>query len=85
MFGGGWVTEVSQSAYGHRARKRTWLYYVGPEPPPSLDWSEPPATAVVSQMQHGTNVLDMLTKKQAQATPPAFKALLISMAQGVRP
>ena len=29
--GRGFTTEVAQSAYGHRARKATWLYYVGTE------------------------------------------------------
>ena len=43
----GWATEVSQVAYGHPCRKRTWLYYVGECPPPSLDWSEPEATGTV--------------------------------------
>lgn len=32
-FGDGWVCEVSQAAYGHRAPKLTWLYYIGASPP----------------------------------------------------
>lgn len=40
LMGPGYVTEISQCAYGHRARKRTWLYAVGTDLP-SLDWSEP--------------------------------------------
>jgi hypothetical protein len=41
----GYVTEVSQVAYGHIARKRTWLYLIGE--PSELVWSEPAAQAVV--------------------------------------
>lgn len=38
---GGWTCEVWQSAYGHRANKATWLYYVGDAPPPELNWDRP--------------------------------------------
>lgn len=46
---GGWSTCVAQSAYGHRARKLTWLYYFGAAAPAQLDWSVPPQTAYLSQ------------------------------------
>jgi hypothetical protein len=36
--GAGWVCEVSQGQYGHRADKLTWLYYVGQVEPPALRW-----------------------------------------------
>jgi hypothetical protein len=29
----GWSCQIDQRQYGHEARKPTWLYYVGPEPP----------------------------------------------------
>lgn len=51
LFDPGYSTEVSQAAYGHRARKRTWLYYVGPEPA-ALRWHEPRVAAKVSGFKH---------------------------------
>ena len=80
--GSGWVTEVSQSAYGHRARKRTWLYYVGPEPP-DLDWSEPETDAIVSGFLHrtGTDESRRVRPREASATPPAFRDVLLDMAR----
>lgn len=34
---GGWVCEVYQGHYGHRAPKPTWLYWVGEGEPPPAD------------------------------------------------
>lgn len=79
--GPGWVTEVSQSAYGHRARKRTWLYVVG-DKPDDVDWSEPEPTAQVSFCKnHGNSPLPRLSKKEAKRTPIAFRDLLLSLAE----
>lgn len=83
MFGPGWVTEVSQSAYGHRARKRTWLYYVGAEPPQALDWRDLDGEAWVSYASKDDYPdVPRLGKKEAKATPPAFRELLLSLARG---
>jgi hypothetical protein len=81
---GGWVCQVSQSAYGHRARKRTWLYYVG-ERPMELHWGEPAPTAQVSFCgNHGDSPLPRLSKKEASRTPPAFRDMLLELARGSR-
>lgn len=77
---GGWVAQVSQGAYGHRARKLTWLYYVG-EAPPSLDWSVPEPTAQVSWCKnHGNSSLPRMSKAKAAKTPIAFRDLLLRLA-----
>jgi hypothetical protein len=79
--GEGYVTEVAQGAYGHRARKLTWLYYVGPTPP-ALDWSVPAPSAQVSFCKnHGNSPLPRLSKKEASKSPPAFRDLLLSLAR----
>ena len=77
----GWVTEISQSAYGHPARKRTWLYLVG-EPVP-LDWSEPRGARVLGAGINAGECLGRgrLTKAEAIATPVAFRDLLQSLAR----
>lgn len=85
----GWVTEVEQATYGHRARKRTWLYYIGPEPLP-LNWRTVPVTAKVSSFNHhpaGAYVPDEASRvrpREASATPPAFRDVLLSMARSAR-
>lgn len=80
---GGWVTEVSQRQYGHRARKRTWLYAVGAELP-DLDWGELPPLAVVSGSHNHCDKpigeRNRVWSREAKATPIAFRDLLLSIA-----
>lgn len=76
-----WVTEVSQSAYGHKARKRTWLLYSGSKPPPAIDWSDPPGTHLISCLKRTSRKAPRLTKREADKTPPAFRDLLLDLAR----
>lgn len=83
----GWVTEVSQAAYGHRARKRTWLYYRGNDIPPLVNWSEPATTAVVSgSHNHSSKPLGSarVWTREAKATPIEFRDLLLSIARSAQ-
>lgn len=80
---GEWVCKVFQSAYGHRARKATYLFYVGKRPPAELDWSCPKPTATVSFLKnHGGGDLPRLSKKEAKASPPKFRDALLALARG---
>lgn len=78
----GWVTEVDQGTYGHRARKRTWLYFVGDDPP-ALDWTPSTSEVVVSGFLHhaGTNESRRVRPAEASRTPTAFRDVLIRAAQ----
>ena len=80
--GKGWVCEVWQSAYGHRANKATWLYYVGHSPPMDLDWSRPRGSHQVGHPdRRGKNRnKPTLNKFAANATPERFKEALIKLA-----
>ena len=79
----GWSCEVSQAAYGHAARKLTWLYYVGAAPPPPLLWARPRAKAWVSKCaNHGDSGLRRLVRAESLSTPPSFRDCLVAMARG---
>jgi hypothetical protein len=83
---GGWVCEVWQSAYGHRARKATWLYYFGKTKPFELDWSRQPGTHQVGFYdQRGKSAnKPTLSKREANATPLAFRQALVDLALNAR-
>ncbi len=78
---GDWITEVDQAAYGHRARKRTWLLYHGDEPP-LLDWRE---TSGSHQIGYFDQVRPQLPTAERAATPIAFRDLLLSIARTAAP
>lgn len=73
-----WVCEVWQHAYGHGARKRTWLLYCGKRPPFELRWDRQPGTHQVGWFDRNKPTL---SKKAASATPQAFAEELIRLAE----
>ena len=77
---GGWVCEVAQSVYGHRARKLTWLYAFGVYPSP-FEWTAPKGSAVVSSMSKADPLKPRLSKKEASATPKRFREALLDIAR----
>jgi len=76
-----WVCEVWQSAYGHAARKRTWLYAVTATKPHDLNWSRNPGTA---QCGWFDRIKPTLSKREASATPLDFRDALIALARNAR-
>ena len=82
----GWVCEVWQSAYGHKANKATWLYYRGLAAPPELRWDRPRGTHQVGfHDQRGKQKnKPTLSKREANATPHDFALALIEIARGAK-
>lgn len=81
-----WVCQVSQCAYGHRARKRTWLLYAGQSAPFELDWSEPYVNGSIcisgAKNHHSKGgAQERMWTREAKATPEPFARELIRLAQ----
>lgn len=80
--GGGdaYTCEVWQSAYGHKARKRTWLYFVGQHWPANPLWKREAGT---HQCGWFDRIKPTLSKAEASRTPDAFAEYLVSLARSV--
>ena len=72
-----WTCEVWQSAYGHQARKRTWLWYCG-EMPFELNWTRKPGVAQIGWFDR---LKPTLSKAEASKTPRSFAATLLKLAR----
>lgn len=87
---GGWAAHVEQGRYGHAARKATWLYVYGTDHPPRLRWGKVPDQHVRSMVSwcrnhNPSDTRRRLGKREAKATPPAFRDLLLSIARSAQP
>jgi len=87
-FCGGWVAQVEQRHYGHRARKATWLYAYGIDNPPALKWGPgPKPEAWISADRPRADLaargIAQLGKSEAKATPIQFRDLLLEIARSV--
>ena len=84
-FNGGWTCQVDQGAYGHAARKPTWLYAVGVDLP-SLCWGasspeiEPWRSDAWKARAAKDGVCVLLSRRQRLATPHPFRDLLLRIA-----
>lgn len=87
----GWSCCVEQGHYGHRARKATWLYFVGSTRPQALIWG-PSSGERLDEGFHSKNERatarlagvaprKRLTVKECSATPPLFRDLLLEIAR----
>lgn len=76
-----YVCEVWQSAYGHLARKRTWLYYVGVRPS-ELNWERKDGSHQIGfyDQRGKTRNKPTISGKKASATPLKFRDELIMLA-----
>jgi len=78
-----YVCEVWQVAYGHKARKRTWLFYCGTIAPPAMRWDRPDASHQIGgHDQRGKERnKPTISGKAASATPTEFRDALLAIAR----
>lgn len=86
-----WTCQVEQGHYGHKARKATWLLYVGPKPP-ELIWGhssqrlpKPTANRDSYEKARRCGVIANMCSKHRQRTPPQFRELLLALARNTEP
>jgi len=89
----GWTCCVEQGAYGHPARKATWLYAHGVGDLSSLEWGRAKGDFVrldegfhsVEERRRAirTGACQRLSHRQRATTPIPFRDLLLSMARSV--
>lgn len=93
-FQGGWTCYIEQGHYGHISRKPTWLYAAGVDLP-SLPWGKlPQRLHPVALERYGyakarrIGMMAMIGGKEKtalrNATPPAFRDMLLSMARSAQ-
>ena len=91
---GGWTCQVEQGHYGHISRKQTWLYAVGVTLP-ELDWRkceqrlDPRAVKKYGyEKARHIGIMAMIggrdKTKIRNATPPAFRDVLLAIADTAR-
>lgn len=77
-----WVCEVWQSAYGHLAAKRTWLFYCGSTRPSELRWDRFPGSHQVARLPNKNGITKpSLNSYAAIASPIDFAECLIELAR----
>lgn len=79
---GGWTLELEQFHFGHRAEKATWVYMVGCKPSelPPVPRREGRATHCIRPTKSYPR-LPSVTKREREATPPAFAEWLCEVAR----
>jgi hypothetical protein len=93
---GGWAIELDQAAFGHPARKRTWLYAFGTNTPPTPPTPPTPSGKVVRVFRKrlpdgswtrtpASETNREVTKAIAEHTPLAFAHWLVDLARTCRP
>lgn len=80
---GGLTVAVNQFAWGHKARKPTWLYIVGCAEIPTMPVEMGQPTHCVAR-RTGQNK-PHISKPLREATPPAFAAWLVEVARRCAP